>query len=225
MEISSNKTKNSKDYSEINRKVYDNIAEHWNTRREFCWRPVDNFYDTIPKNGKLIDLGCGNGRHLKLAQEKGFNVTDLYGCDISEKQLEVTKTAGFDNIKQCNFTDMPYDDETFDFMICIAALHHLPDPELQLKALNEMYRIMKASGKLLLSNWFPNKNYMDKQIEKGKITIDSEQIIIVSYMKKFNRYYYMFNEDELIALCEKANFKITKKEHFKDNFYITLEKH
>lgn len=213
------------DYCDQTRQVYNEIAAHWNTRREFCWKPVEDFYETIEeKEGSLIDLGCGNGRHLKLAQRSGFKDESLYGCDISEKQLETCKTEGFDKVIQCNFTEMPYPDNKFDYMICIAALHHIIEPELQLKALQEMYRIMKTGGQLLLSNWFPNDEYVKEQQKKGKISFITDNLIIVTYMKKHNRYYYLFKEDEILELCKKVNLQIISKRHFKNNYYLVLQK-
>jgi ubiquinone/menaquinone biosynthesis C-methylase UbiE len=48
---------------------------------------------------------------------------------------------------------LPYNDNFFDSIMSIAAFHHLPTRELRIKALREMYRVLKPGGYLLMTNW------------------------------------------------------------------------
>jgi len=67
------------------------------------------------------------------------------------------------NYQVADILDLPFGDGKFstkggpalgwDVVLCIAVLHHIPSRELQLKALEEMHRVLKPGGKLIMTNW------------------------------------------------------------------------
>ena len=123
--------------------------------------------------------------------------------------------------------DLRFKDNSFDIITCIATHHHLLDKRNQLFALKEMFRILK--GKMILCNWIPQEEYLTEQLSKNKFEfVDKyKKITKVTYKtnsKRFERYYYMFSQDELIDLCKEAGFKIIEEEQLKGNFYLILEK-
>jgi len=216
------------EYLKINESTYDEISENWDTKRQHYWKPVVKFIEQIKDKKKktFLDLGCGGGRHLELALKEGFPKENLTGSDISKNQLKIVSEKGFKTSK-ANLTELPFEDESFDEIVCIAAHHHLLDKENQLNSLYEMRRILKKGGRILLANWFPEKEFLKKQIKKGKFNFysDNKQKVRVTYTldgKKLDRYYYLFEENELIKLCQKAGFGIEKKEYYNGNLYLTL---
>lgn len=227
---------NTKNLKEITKETYDNISKDWEEKRQYYWEPVVNFVEQIQnkENIKFLDLGCGGGRHLELAEKKGIKKENCIGCDYSISQLETVKQKGFQTI-QSDLINLKIEDNSFDYIICIAAHHHLLNKEEQLQSLKEMKRILKENGKILLANWFPENEFLNKQIQKGKFKFENEDqkineknkgIVKVTYTyenQKHNRYYYLFEEQELIEICEKAELKVTKKEYHKGNLYLTLE--
>ena len=48
---------------------------------------------------------------------------------------------------------MPFDNNSFDYILSIASFQHLVNNDESIKALNEMYRILIPSSKILLSVW------------------------------------------------------------------------
>ncbi len=219
------------DYNKITKETYNSISENWDTKRKYTWKPVEEFLSEFSnsKSLSLIDLGCGTGRFLELAQNLNFKNKNLTGYDYSQGQLKIVKEKGFRAIEG-ELTNIPFEDNSFDIIICIAAHHHLLKKEEQLKSLKEMKRVLKDSGKLLLSNWFPEKKFIEEQIKKKKFEFISKQEVKVTYTDVSNhlspitleRYYYLFEEKELIDLCKEANFKLKKKEYDKGNLYLTL---
>jgi ubiquinone/menaquinone biosynthesis C-methylase UbiE len=49
---------------------------------------------------------------------------------------------------------IPLQDESCDFVFCIATLHHIPTAELELQALKELQRILTLGGRLVMTNWY-----------------------------------------------------------------------
>ena len=220
----------SKDYNKINEDTYNKISVNWETKRQFFWKPVVNFVESFSNKFELqfLDLGCGRGRHLQLAEQSGFSKSNLVGSDISSGQLKTVSDKGY-KVVQCDFTSIPMESGSFDSIICIAAFHHLLDIDLQKKALFEFKRILsKNGGRMLISNWFPEKEFLDKQVNKGKFVFDQgcSQKVRVTYDldgEKLDRFYYLFKEDELDKLLVECGFKIISKEHYQGNLYHILE--
>lgn len=76
----------------------------------------------VIKPKRILDVGCGTGNILmKLAKS---NNIELYGLDISEKMIDVAKqNLDYDvGLKVGDSEDMPWEDNTFDVIICNASL-------------------------------------------------------------------------------------------------------
>ena len=73
--------------------------------------------------GRLLDVGCGNGEFLRVANEAGYSVR---GVDISEPAIEKCKAQGF----EAEVGDFPAMDfgETFDCITMWDVIEHLRDP-------------------------------------------------------------------------------------------------
>ena len=100
----------------------------------------------------ILDVGCGTGRALR----KLAAVVDsgrLAGVDISDKMIEeaVAKASGIDNLEYHvgSADDLPFDDESFDYVTSMNSFHHYPD---QRKALEEMVRVLKNEGSVYIAD-------------------------------------------------------------------------
>jgi len=105
----------------------------------------------IKPNVHFFDIGCGTGwavgQAANLVDGKGL----FYGVDLSPKMIEKAKSnfSGNDNFRfiQANSESIPLDDDFFYAIICTNSFHHY----LHLvKALKEMHRLLKSSGRLYL---------------------------------------------------------------------------
>lgn len=111
-----------------------------------------------PANGhSVLDVGCGAGYFLYLIREKyrakGF-VPALTGVDISTFQLSyMTRRMHKEGISDAvavhgNGEYLPFADASFDVVTCSEVIEHIRNPE---RALAEMRRVLKPTGRLLLS--------------------------------------------------------------------------
>lgn len=212
------------DFKEINKETYNIISKEWETKRDYYWDHIVDFLKSFEnkENINFLDLGCGSGRNLELAKELGFK--NILGCDFSKELLKICENKGF----RTNLSDLEklnIEDNSQDLIICIAAHHHLLEKEQQINSLKEMRRILKENGRILLANWFPSDEFILKAKEKGKFIFIDKQKVEVYFQykrKKYNRYYYLFKEEELIDLCKEVSFKINSTSEFKGNLYLEL---
>lgn len=94
---------------------------------------------------KILDLGCGSGRNTFYFNNSGFNV---YASDIDCSRIKNNiKLLNLKDINVCkhSFTNIPYDNEFFDAIICTSTLHHATLDEIK-KGISEIYRVLKTKG-------------------------------------------------------------------------------
>lgn len=92
-------------------------------------------------NGKLLDYGCGSKPYRAL-----FSNVDTYiGIDVENGAHEHTNE---DIDLYFDGKTVPFDDESFDSILCSEVLEHVPDID---KTLSELYRVLKKEGKILVS--------------------------------------------------------------------------
>lgn len=97
-----------------------------------------------------IDIGCGTGRFSFCMANLG---ADVWGIDPGPESISFAQKLATElEIKNTNFLvqnayDIEFEDNFFDFAVCNGVLHHLDNP---LKALQEIYRVLKPGGKFWL---------------------------------------------------------------------------
>lgn len=137
---------------------------------------------------KVLDVGCGTGFVSSL-----YPNFDITGIDISDGMLEknpyVWKKAAAESI--------PFPDNTFDFVLCRALLHHLEDPKIGLK---EMFRVLKPGG--TFSCWDPNAAALAITFRKMFQKTD-----------RFSHLHHSFKDTELFSMIEEAGFEITERKY------------
>lgn len=112
----------------------------------------------------LLDLGCGEGRHLISAHS--LERIEAIGVDASLRDLKISRerfqelhgkdlTAGLNFwLSAADGLQLPFADETFDRIICSEMLEHVIEFE---SVLSEIQRVLKPGGLLAVSvpSWFP----------------------------------------------------------------------
>ncbi|MEM4182007.1 MAG: class I SAM-dependent methyltransferase [Candidatus Pacearchaeota archaeon] len=195
------------------KKVWNEIAESWAKYREKPFDEVLSFLEG--KRGKILDVGCGSGRHFINNQN-----LDFYGVDFSDKMLELAKKKSVEKnfsvvLKLMKDEKIPFEDNFFDLAICISVLHCIPRKSRRIFLLKEIKRVLKPRAEFLLSVW--SKNH--KRIKnKGKEIFVPWKI----GEKIYQRYYYIYDIDELKKEVENVGFKILgEKEN--ENIWLRLK--
>ena len=195
------------------KQIWNKIAPEWH---EYKTIPAEHTIKFLKKkSGKVLDLGSGSGRHL-------VNIKNgkIYLIDFSKEMLKLAeKKAKKEKInaefKQANIWEIPYENEFFDFAICISALHCVEGEQKREKAVKELYRVLKPKAKAEIGVW----NIKSKRFKniKGKEKY-------VGWTDKGERYYYLYDEKEIHDLFKKIGFKIISTHNSEMMINFVVEK-
>lgn len=148
---------------------------------------------------RILDLGCGNGKHSIYLNSSGF---DVYSSDIDcSKIVKNAKKLNLSNlsIREHSFTAIPYGDDFFDAVICTSTLHHAALSDIK-QGINEVYRILKPNGYFI----FDFLSTLDASYGLG--TKIEENTFIGSRTSEETIPHHYTDENELKALLNNFSF-------------------
>jgi len=131
-------------------RVYDNIADNWDSTRYKAWPRVDAFIRELPRGSLVADVGCGNGKNVPAIQDAGgFAVPSDMSAPLVRITMEKHGVSGL--VADCLCT--PFRSGSFDAVISIAVLHHISTEARRIQALREAARLLKPGGRFLAYCW------------------------------------------------------------------------
>ncbi len=225
-------------YYNRNQEIWDSISKSFDKTRKKTWPIVIDFIKDQPFDLLLLDIACGNGRHLLPAAK---HYTKVIGIDISKNFLKIIEEKlKKENIKNTDLihsdaSNIPLRNNTIDIVLFIAALHNIKGRKNRIHVLNELKRIIKPDGKALISVWSRKqekfKDYfsikeINNNIEYGDITLFWKQDGL-----NIPRFYHLYDKNEFISEIKEAGLKIEKisaekiasKENI-DNYFVIVTK-
>ncbi len=157
------------------------------------------------KPTRMLDAGCGTGRHLVLIE----GCKNLHAIDYSEEMLSVARKK----VPSCTFAcgsihDTPYEDAFFDMLISIRVFQHIDGVG---PVFCEFDRILKPGGSahILVYNSWHVHSLNDKLRHSALARWISERAQEGSYWKRLYRSYYnrFYSPTELVRDAKKAGFE------------------
>ena len=171
------------------------------------------------RNKKVLDIACGEGYGSDILSQTASSV---YGVDISEEAvLHAQNKYQKDNLsfRTGSVAEISFDDESFDVVISFETIEHVSE-ELQIKFLDEIKRVLKKDGLLMMSS--PDKMYYSdmtdfKNIYHVKELYEEEfYALLKKYFNNINMYYqgmlassYIIN-DKFKQIDEIKKFEVIK---------------
>jgi len=133
----------------------------WNelfTQEEFRWKkPQEHVVALVPRlrersAQRVLDLGCGAGRHTVYLAREGFQVCAV---DIAENGLANTRAwLVRENLsaelKRADIEQIPYPDGSFDAVISVYVIYHKTIAGMR-RVAAEIYRVLQSGGLALVS--------------------------------------------------------------------------
>ena len=96
------------------------------------------FLSDLPKDARILEVGCNLGNQLALLQDLGF--TNLYGVEVQEHALEAARARTRNlQLTLASAFDLPYEDRYFDLVFTAGVLIHISPEDLPV-ALDEIHR-------------------------------------------------------------------------------------
>ncbi len=212
------------DYAEFllekTRRDYDAIADDFDKKRDYLPPDFAILQDYVDKGDKILDLGCGNGRLKEVIGDRA----DYHGTDISGSLIRIAKKKYPDaNFFVSKPLSLPFEDNFFDKVFCLAVFHHIPSVRIRKEFLKEIRRVLKPEARIILTVWDLNGSKKAKRLLlkytllklTGRSKLDFKDIF---YPWKnsagkvvINRYIHIFSEKELEEIIKSAGFIIKEK--------------
>jgi ubiquinone/menaquinone biosynthesis C-methylase UbiE len=110
----------------------------------------------------VLDVGCGLGKmtvgiakHLKTGRVIGIDIwskAEIPGNSVKRamENARIEGVADRTKFRTGNVLAIPFDDESFDVVTGVSVINNLHNDEDKLKALEEIYRVLRSGGKFLL---------------------------------------------------------------------------
>jgi len=173
---------------------------------------------------RILDLGCGSGRHTVYLAKRGFEV---YGIDIAKEGIKIAKEWLKKEKLKANlkigdiYKKLPYENGFFDAIVCVRTLNHGKIEWIR-KTIKEMYRILKPNGYVFVTvHKHVAKKYIPKERLYGIKWIAPRTYVILGGPEK-GLPHYRFNKKILIKEFKKAGFKILDFWIDSENYYCLL---
>ena len=228
------------EYKKEAEKTWDLIAKSFDKTRRKPWDQCTCFIDNLDENYTVIDLCCGNGRHLLPCSEKFKKVI---GLDLSCELLSIVKDKIDENfinntsLIHSDVVNIPLRDNSVESVLYIAALHNIKGNENRIKSLLEVKRILKNEGLALISVWSRSQDkYRNIFISKSSDRNPNGEFGDIEIYWRQNglnipRFYHLYDEKEFKKDIIDSGLKIIKfeevflkSEKFPDNFFATVKK-
>ena len=141
--------------------------------------------------GKVLDVGCGVGGHLKTLQDLGW---EPYGIEISEVAAAHARKLVTGNIHTGTLESAPFPPQSFDLILMSHSLEHLPSP---VAALRLVHRLLNGDGLLVVS--VPNVDSLEfKLFGRWWFPLDPP------------RHFYHFDKHSLSGIFAQAGFRLQR---------------
>ena len=105
---------------------------------------------------KVLDVGCGKG-YLLYELTQVVPGIQIAGLDISEYGIENSKEEVKPFLQVGNAVSLPFDDNSFDFVVSVTTLHNLYNYELS-DAVREIQRVGKTDKKHIVVESYRNES-------------------------------------------------------------------
>ena len=154
------------------------------------------------RDGNLLEIGAGTGNTLLYAKENAY-AKNIYGVELCEIEDSNQKNSLFSDfiIGNIEELELPYEEKTFDVIICGDVLEHLIDPYSVVRSLK---KYLKDDGSLIAS--LPNIRQwktLKKILIYGDFKYEDSGILDKTHLR-------FFTKKNMVALFEENGFAVKK---------------
>lgn len=198
-------------------------------RESYDWKEpneiVVRLSDHLPKGAKMLDLGCGRGRHIAYLAKLGY---DVIGADISLDVLGLCQNRlleeDVDNTRlvNCSMDSLPFSSNSFDAVVCTNTLHHGRLCYIE-GAVHEIYRVLRVDGlcAVTIASTKNDKYQKGRKIESGTYIVNEDGVQIAHHFFTGDEARKTFKDFKLIEIYEDADMS---KEGSSGHWYLLAKR-
>lgn len=148
----------------LDKETVESFGEEWSKFSSFTAEEIknagDQYFDIVTseqlnKESIVLDLGCGSGRWTKYVANKVKLIEAIDPSLAVLSAVKLNKDEKNVRVTQSGVSNIPFADNTFDFVICLGVLHHIPDTP---QALKDTVKKLKPGGTILLYLYYSFEN-------------------------------------------------------------------
>lgn len=114
-----------------------------------------------PSSMKILDFGCGDGKHFHFFIEAGFLPANIYGVEVSQKRVARCRSIGWEKSYFIENDKLPFTDDEFDIVNMAEVIEHIPVEKIE-KIFSELVRVTKKNGRVIITTPnYPIKRFYD----------------------------------------------------------------
>lgn len=175
---------------------------------------IPSLVGKLEPSAYVLDLCSGQGNVFDALCKAGHEVV---GVDFSPTMLarakQRTPEASF---VEADAQTLPFDEKTFDAVVCNFGISHIPDQQL---ALSEVGRVLKPSGRLAMTSWRGPASSVAFQIFYSSVQKNGDPSVKLPEGPNFH-----FFDDKTASAAILSNAKMTLTEHEQIDCYWDLDR-
>jgi demethylmenaquinone methyltransferase/2-methoxy-6-polyprenyl-1,4-benzoquinol methylase len=151
------------------------------------------------KGSTVLDVATGTGQQAFAFAKRGY---DVIGVDLTESMLEIARKnnkRGFLKFETADATHLRFEENSFDVSCISFALHDMP-PNVREKALQEMVRVTRPNGVIVIIDYDLPHNKIGKALIYRLITLYEGE------------YYKEFIVSGLDSLLRRTGIEVTERD-------------
>lgn len=183
---------------------FDQIAQLNDENWDFNKNIYNVLIKEIPETcERILDVGCGKGDFCIKLNNKA---QEIIGIDISPKMIEqaIQRSKPFINIKYQigNYLETKFEEESFDCIVSIATVHHIPFEVFIKKVKKEL----KSNGRLVVLDIYRTKTFED--FVMSLLSFPLSKLYKLIYNQK---------------ITESKKYRAIWKKHCNEDVYLTIK--
>jgi ubiquinone/menaquinone biosynthesis C-methylase UbiE len=185
---------------------------------------ADRLTGDVPPDGRILEVAPGPGfLAIEFAKRGRFEIT---GLDISRSFVEIAaeqarKQGVIVDFQQGDASAMPFNDDTFNLVVCRAAFKNFSRP---LQALDEMFRVLKKGGRAVVIDLRRDVAFGEIAAYVDKMGLGTINRIITKLTFRYMLVPRAYSMDDFRKMASRSKFKGCDIDDYPIGMEVVLKK-